>query len=236
MQWAKGFLIPVIGCAFLIGCASSDVEKMQSNVENETIAQPSRIVVGEFTASPERIGESMEAASYFEAREEPITPEEIELGRALGERVEENLVANLRDLGIAAERQAAAGELALNDALIEGYFVTVNEGSQLQRMLIGFGMGAAELRTLVQVQQKTATGLRTLGLAEIEAEGGNLPGMLVPVGIGAATGNVVKSAAISGGVAAVKEVGPETIEAAAERTASEISALIEQGYEKRGWR
>jgi hypothetical protein len=33
----------------------------------------------------------------------------------------------------------------------------------------------------------------------------------------------------------VKEVGPETIEAAAERTASEVVDLIKQGYEKRGW-
>jgi hypothetical protein len=125
--------------------------------------------------------------------------------------------------------------MALNDGLIEGFFVTVDEGSRLQRMLIGFGAGAAELRTLVEIYQMTDTGLRDLGFVEIQAEGGKMPGMIVPLGVGAATDNVIRGAVVGGGVAAVKEIGPETLDAAAERTADQISRRIKESYEKRGW-
>ena len=87
----------------------------------------------------------------------------------------------------------------------------------------------------VEVYQMTDSGLTNLGFAEIEAEGGMLPGMLVPVGAGAATGNLLRGAIVGGVVATVKEIGPETIEAAAERTAEEIAEAIENAYEERGW-
>ena len=224
------------GCLlFLAGCASSDVEKTESKAANQELAKPNRIVVADFTASPERIRPGSEIAEYFEDREEPVTDGERELGYELGASAAEKIVAKLQEIGISAERAAAAGALAPSDVLIEGYFVTIDQGDKLQRMLIGFGMGAAELRTIAEVYQMTQSGLKNLGFAEIEAEGGNMPGMLVPLGAGAATGNLARSAAISGGVSVVKEVGPETIEAAAERTASEVVDLIKQGYEKRGW-
>ena len=237
MKWAGRFFGPLVCLIFLAACASSGVEETQSDVgDDEVLNQPGRIVVGEFTATPDRIPDREEIKEYFEDREEPISAEEAELGRQLGDRVAENLVEKIQEMGIQAVREGSAGPLALNDVLIEGYFVTIDEGDRLQRMLIGFGAGAAELRTLVEVYQQTEDGLRNLGFAEIEAEGGKMPGMLVPVGAGAASGELARSVIISGVIATAKEVGPETIEAAAERTAEEIAGLVEEGYEKRGWR
>jgi hypothetical protein len=226
----------LIGCLlFVAGCASSDVEKTEAKAADQELAKPSRIIVADFTASPEQVRPGSEIAELFEERDEPVTDGERELGRELGGRAAEKIVAKLQELGINAQRAASAGTPAPSDVLIEGYFVTIDQGDRLQRMLIGFGMGAAELRTIVEVYQMTGSGLKNLGFAEIEAEGGNMPGMLVSMGAGAVTGNLAKSPAIGGGVAVVKEVGPETIEAAAERTASEVVELVEQGYEKRGW-
>ena len=230
----KGF-IPLLGLVFLAGCASSGVTRSESKVANEMLPEPPRVVIGEFSSSPDRIPARPELAGYFDERDQPVTAGELELGRELGERVAAKLVEDLNGMGINAVRQAAAGPLALNDGLIEGYFVTVDEGSRLQRVLIGFGAGAAELRTLVEVYQMTDSGLRDLGFVEIEAEGGKMPGMVVPLGVGAATDNVLRSAAIGGGISVVKEVGPETLDAAAERTAEEISGRIKASYEKRGW-
>ena len=232
---AKRGFVPLFCLAFLAGCASSGVSRTGSKVANETIPEPPRVVIGEFSSSPERIPQRPELAGHFDERDKPVTAGEIELGRQLGERVAVKLVEDLNGMGINAVRQAAAGQMALNDALVEGYFVTVDEGSRLQRVLIGFGAGAAELRTLVEFYQMTDTGLRDLGFAEIEAEGSKMPGMVVPLGVGAATDNVLRSAAIGGGIAAVKEIGPETLDAAAERTAAEISSHIRKSYEKRGW-
>jgi hypothetical protein len=87
----------------------------------------------------------------------------------------------------------------------------------------------------VEAYQVTTTGALPLGSAQIEAAGGKMPGMLVPVGIGAVVGSVATSAAISGVSNAAQEVGPETIDAAAQRTAKQIAKLIVDAYKKRGW-
>ena len=235
MQTAIKPLALLMGLFFLVGCASSGVEKKETTAAGEDMVKPNRIVIGEFTATPDRIPDRAEIAAYFEDREEAPSAEEIALGHALGDQVAQDLVSKLNEMGIPAVREETAGPLAPSDALLEGYFVTIDEGDRLQRMLIGFGAGAAELRTLVEVYQMTDSGLTNLGFAEVEAEGGMLPGMLVPIGAGAATGNLLRGAVVGGAVATVKEIGPETIEAAAERTAQEIAEAIEEAYEERGW-
>jgi hypothetical protein len=119
--------------------------------------------------------------------------------------------------------------------VIKGQFVSIDEGSRLKRMLIGFGAGAAELKTFVEGYLVTEGGLRPLGSAEIEAGGGKMPGMLVPVGIGAAAGRAGTAAAVSGGLNVAQELTSEGIHHAAERTAEEIAELLEEAFKKRGW-
>jgi hypothetical protein len=119
---------------------------------------------------------------------------------------------------------------------IKGTFVALDEGSRLKRMLIGFGSGAADLGAVVEGFQMREDGLHPLGSGEVVAGGGHMPGILVPVGAGAAAGTAATSAVISGSVNVVKEAGPETIEGAADRTADEVADTIEAVYKKRGWR
>jgi hypothetical protein len=98
-------------------------------------------------------------------------------------------------------------------------------------MLNGFGAGAVELQTLVERYVVTITGLIPLGSTRIETVGGKMPGMLVPLGAGAAVGNVAKSAAISGAGNVLQEAGPEGLDGAEKRTAKAIA----KAYKERGW-
>ena len=61
--------------------------------------------------------------------------------------------------------------------MIKGEFVSIDEGIRLKRMLIGFGAGAAELRSVAEGYQVRETGLYPLGSAEIVAVGGNYGSM-----------------------------------------------------------
>jgi NADPH-dependent 2,4-dienoyl-CoA reductase/sulfur reductase-like enzyme len=101
--------------------------------------------------------------------------------------------------------------------------------------LIGFGAGAGELKTLVEGFVVTSTGLRPLGSAEVSAGGGKMPGMLVPVVGGAIAGEAARSAVISGGMNIAQEMGPESMRAAAKRTAEEIAKVLKDDFRKRGW-
>ena len=76
--------------------------------------------------------------------------------------------------------------------------------------------------------------LRAISVARLNA-GGKKPGMLVPMGAGAAAGNVARSVAISGASNILQEGVSESLEGAAKRTAKEIAKVIVKAYKERGW-
>ena len=121
------------------------------------------------------------------------------------------------------------------DVVLYGEFVYIDKGSRTARMLIGFGAGAGELQTLVEGFQVTTTGLRPLGSAEFRSAGGNMPGIVVPLGIGAATGRARTSAVVAGGLNVAQELGPESMRAAANRTAKDIAEVLRDAFENQGW-
>src|SRR5262245_34409816 len=170
------------------GCASSRVVQRQSAVEAEELTRPAHVIVYDFDGTPADLPSDSVIARYYEQRTVPQTPAQIELGRRLGHLVAENLVKELRAPGIPAQHVDTAPVPLVDDGIIRGVFIAVDKGSPVARMLIGFGAGAAEMKTLVELYIVTATGLRPVASGQIEAKGGKLPGMLVPMGVGAGIG------------------------------------------------
>lgn len=219
----------------LSGCASSDMTERRSRVGEERIARPNRIIVHSFAATPEDIPSDSEIARLYARRDAPQTKEEIELGRKLGAQVAKALVQEILDMGLPAELAGSGPPPQQGNIVLHGGFISIDEGSRAKRMLIGFGAGAAELKTLVEGFQVTSSGLRPLGSAEFRSAGGKMPGIIVPIGVGAAAGRAGTSAAISGGANVVQELGPEGIQGAAKGTAKEIAKILRDAFQKQGW-
>jgi Domain of unknown function (DUF4410) len=215
------------------GCASTEVTERQ-RYEGAQLARPDRIIVLDFTANPAEVPSGSTFAPEMAGMGEP-TPEQLEAGRKLGAQVAQELVADLQRMGLPAVRAAGQPPPRPDDIVLHGYFVSVDEGRVGRRVLVGFGSGAAELRTAVEGYQMTAQGLRPLGRGEVRSEGGKLPGMVLPAAVLAATASPI--GLIVGGTAkATGEVtGSETIEGAAERTAEEIAAQLRPAAEEQGW-
>lgn len=219
----------------LAGCASSDVTARRSYVENEEIARPGRIIVHNIAATPGDIPADSALAGRYEGKTTPQTAEEIALGRELGEQFATELIEEIMEMGLPAERAGSGPAPAVGDIVIMGQFISVDEGSRAMRMLIGFGAGASELKTFVEAYQMTAQGLRPLGSTEVESDGGKMPGMVVPVGAGAAAGRAATSAAVSGGLSVTREFTSENMKASAERTAEAVAEVLREAFVKRGW-
>ena len=101
--------------------------------------------------------------------------------------------------------------------------------------MLGFGSGAAELKTVVKAFVMTAQGLRPLGSGEVEAGSGKMPGGAVPLAVAVATANPV-GLVVAGAAKAYGEAsGSETIEGAAKRTAQEIADKCRLAAERQGW-
>ena len=220
----------------VVGCAGADVSNQQRNVAADAIIlKPARAIVYDFASTPAGIPPDSAIAGLYRERTTPQTPDEIELGRRLGALVSARLVEELNKNGIAAIAAATGPVPHPGDAVIRGEFVTIDKGNRAKRMLIGFGAGSAKLETLVEGYVVTTGGLVPLGSAQIETSGGKKPGMLVPMGAGAAAGNVARSVAISGASNILQEGGSESLEGAAKRTAKEIAKVIVKAYKERGW-
>ena len=215
------------------GCASTEVTERQ-RYEGAQLARPDRIIVHDFTANPAEVPPESAFAAEMAGAPAP-TPEQLEFGRKLGAQVARELVTELRGMGLPAVPAAGQPPPRPDDIVLRGYFVSVDEGRVGRRVLVGFGAGAAELNTAVEAYQMTAEGLRPLGRGEIRSEGGELPGLVVPLAVVAATASPI--GLIVGGTAkATGEVtGSETIEGAAERTAKEIAAQLRTAAEEQGW-
>jgi hypothetical protein len=246
------FVVTVLALACIAtGCASATVLERKTYGENERLPRPHRIIVYHFAATPEDIPSNDPLADLYEKPERPQSADEISVGRKLGAELAAELVKGINELGLHAEEAKTETPPARGDLVIRGAFVSIKEGSRLKRVLIGFGAGAGEIKTLVEVYEITAKGPRPLVSEEIESKGGKLPGMVFavaaavvtgpaglavsPVATAGTAGAAGEAAAGSGGVNVAKELGPESLGAAIKRTADEVKDALSVIFRKHGW-
>ena len=165
---------------------------------------------------------------------DPVWAKCSELGVAVSRGLAQALVEERGKRGIAARHADGRTSPPRHALLLKGQFLTVDEGSRILRMTIGFGAGATQLRVRVHAYQATEWGLKRIAEAEVKAQGNKMPGMAAPVGVGAATGNVVRSVAISGGMNVMQEV-TGGLQKDAGRIAGEIAERVKGFYERQGW-
>jgi hypothetical protein len=223
----------LLALALVVGCASTKVTERQA-YEGEKLARPDRIIVRDFAATPADLPAGTTVATHA-AGAASQTPEDIEEGRKLGAEVAKQLVADLQGMGLPAVQAAGQPPAKVGDIVIQGSFVTVDEGSAGKRVLVGFGSGAADLRTVVEGYLMTDQGLRKLGGGEIGSESGETPGMVAPLAVAAATANPRGLLVVGGMKLHDEATGASTIEGRAKSTADEIAAQLKVAAQKQGW-
>jgi hypothetical protein len=169
----------------MAGCASTKISNREQLVSGQ-LPRPDRIWVYDFAATPAEIpGESQLSGDNGP----PPTPEELATGRELGAQIASKLVADISAMGLTAERASAQTVPQVNDIMIHGYLVSIQEGSAGKRVLIGFRQGKSELKTAVEGFQMTPQGPRKLGSGTLDAGGAKTPGTAMGAATLIATGN-----------------------------------------------
>jgi hypothetical protein len=215
------------------GCASTKITQRESNIGNRRIPRPNNILIYDFAATPADVPADSALAGQYE--QAPQTAEQIAAGRQLGAQVAKELAADIRAMGLPAQAVSEGAYPQVGDIVIKGYFLSIDEGSAIKRMVIGFGSGGAELKTAVEGYQMTPQGLRKLGSGEVEADPGKAPGAALPAAVAIASGNpiglIVSSAAkVEGQVS-----GRTTIEGRGKQTAKEIAEALKPRFQQQGW-
>ena len=218
----------------LSGCASTKVSNRQVALTGK-IPRPATIWVYDFAVTADGIPAVSALAGAKDLATPSQTDQQIAEGIKLGNQIATELVAQINALGMKAGHATPATFPQINDIIIRGYFLSMKEGNAAERVAIGFGEGASELKTAVEGFQMTVTGLRKLGSGDIDAGGGKSPGAdLGVVGL-IATHNPAGLIISSGAHIYGEESGSSKVEGRAKATAKEIATVLKQRFQAQGW-
>ena len=217
-----------------IGCASTKVTDRQKLV-NEKLPRPDHILVYDFVATTADIPTDSALAGQHDEHPTPQTAEQIDAGRQIGAEITSQLVKQILDMGMPAERAPMGTTAQINDIVIRGYLLSIDEGSATKRVGIGLGSGASELKVAVEGYQMTAQGLRKLGSGTVDSDGSKTPGAGVGLAALLVTGNPV-GLIVSGGMKVYGEGSSRSkVEGRAKQTAKEIADVLKERFKQEGW-
>jgi len=186
---------------FLVAACGQTGIRRASLTPATNLPRPERILVFDFAVSEEEVKEYQGIM-----RQQPAIKDASERERLLAQEAKdalaEELVDGLKSVGFVAERAARNTRATGNDLVIDGQFLTVDEGNPFHRLVIGFGTGGSSVQTRVQVYQAPKAD-RLLEFTT-QSESSKLPGAAPTLAAGAAVqggvtaGMTVANAAVSG--------------------------------------
>lgn len=230
--------LPVVWIAAAVvavaACAKTQVTDRETLYSGK-VPRPSHIWVYDFVAQPEDVPTHSALAGHPAVTSAPQTQEQVALGRDIGAEVAGELVAAIQAMGLPAERATSESALGVGDLVIRGYLLSVEAGSEVERVAVGMGKGNAELKTAVEGFLVTAQGLRKLGSADVGSGGGKTPGAAVPLAVAIATHNPLGLMVSTGVKLHEEKTGAATIHGKAKDTAREIAAQLEPRFREQGW-
>jgi hypothetical protein len=218
----------------MAGCASTEVKDRQTTNVGK-IPRPNNILVSDFVATPADVPADSALAGHAAVQPTPQTAEQVATGRRVGAEIGTRLVEEIRGMGLPAARASSATRPQLNDLVIRGYLLSVDEGSAAKRVAIGFGSGASHLSVAVEGYQMTAQGLRKLGSGEIDAGGSKGPGAAAPLAVAVATGNPIGLIVTSGLKVYGEASGSSKVEGRADQVAKKIAEELRPRFRQQGW-
>jgi hypothetical protein len=229
-QFSLAFLAVLI-VAFGVGCAGGSVEPGRQYTKGESLPRPPVVLVYDFTVDPADVAVDQLGPDFVSG--EAPTSERLQQGRAVAQALSEELVTEMAKLGITARRARDSSNVPMHSLVIKGQFVSIEEGDQITRVVVGFGAGGGGLQAHVQVYQQTKTGLKPIVTAEGEAHGRKTPGVAGPAAVAAGAGMFV-GLAVSSTVTAGSELTGD-MDTHVNDLAEEFAGRAEKFYQGQGW-
>jgi len=216
----------------ICGCGQTGVRDIRL-VQDRNLPRPTKILIYDFAVSEQEVREYQGIM-----RQQPAIKDAAARERALAREVKDalgnELVDQLRPLGFVVERVERGAIVADHDLVIDGQFMTVDEGNPLQRLVVGFGTGASLVQSRVQLYQ--APDARLLMEFTTQSDSGKMPGAAPTLGAGAAAQGGVSAgmAAASATVSGVRSYNSEVARMAAS-SGDQVARYLSEFFAKQGW-
>jgi hypothetical protein len=228
----------ILVVSVLIGCRATTENVMTYGGQ---MPRPQRVVVYDFTSTygdvhlqsgvGGRIKESMQ-----EAEGTSLAAQQTKLQQDIIRLMTTQLVQEIGKLGLGVPVQSAetAGPITEGQLSIEGQFLTIDEGNQTKRLVIGFGAGASHVRIAVQVLETVAGQHRLVEDFYTNANSSRKPGFGPMAGVGAAVG-AARAATAGAGLGTTAIMGAQDAEGDTKQAASAIAKELARFFAKQGW-
>jgi hypothetical protein len=224
----------LIALAMTAGCASTTVSNRQQLAAGD-LPRPAQIWVYDFAATPADIAPESSLAGQATTNTGSQTDDQIAEGRRLASQITALLVQQIRDMGISAASGSAATRPQVNDLVIQGSIVSLQQGSAAERVAIGFSAGQSELKVAVEGFQVTTNGLRKIGSGDVGSGGNKTPGSALGLATLVATGNPAGLIVSTGMKVYGEKSGRSTVEGRAKQISQEISDVLKKRFQQQGW-
>lgn len=218
----------------LFGCRSND-DGASGLMSGSAFGRPNTVWVYMLAATPEELHQDFALSNSLSSHSDPQTEAHIQEGRALSREIANELVAEIRAMGMQAALADQYSVPAVGDVAVKGAIVTINEGNAAERVVVGFGVGASSLSTVVETFQLTPAGWVELGSGTIDSSGSKSPGTALGVAGYVASANPA-GLILGSTVKLYGEVsGSSTVEGRAKKTAKEIGTALQTRFRDAGW-
>lgn len=230
-------LAGILGLMLLVGCTSSSSQLETGGAE---LPRPQVVVVQDFAVAPGEVqldpGLSGTIDETLGANDGVArTAQELQVGRQAANAMADKLVAEIRDLGLPAQRGYGLPPGLQTGLVLTGQFVAVDQGNRTERVTLGLGAGRSDVRVRVQVFDVTPQGRRLADEIEVDAKSGLQPGMAETMGVGALTGHFLVSTLVSGGLQVADESLGTSVVADTDRASKGIAKQLASFFGQQGW-
>lgn len=218
---------------FCVAACGQTAVRPLGRTQDSNVPVPARILVYDFTMADAVVKEYQGILRQQPAVTNPAERES-QIKRYAADAATGELVKGLRGLGFAVAPVARGTPVADNDLLIDGKFLTVDQGNPLRRLLIGFGSGASKMETRVELYHGTER--RKLLEFTTWSDSGKMPGAAATVPAGAAVqGGVTAGVIASGAIGTGYEAYRTDVAQMARATAEQSVRYLSEFFAKQGW-
>jgi hypothetical protein len=207
------------------GCAQVNTNGIR-RYQGQRLPAPVAVVVYDFEPTGSSIG--LDAGRGVDTEEGSLSTENLDNRREVGRVLADVVAKELESQGILSSRRSGAINVPAGAMAIGGQIITVDEGSQAKRVLIGFGSGRSRLSSAAQLYVNDKNGTSVVWEYQNTAASGAKPGILttLPIGI-AVQGVTVLLLVVNGGMSTLGELSSSS-SANAKRMAEELAEAIEE--------
>jgi hypothetical protein len=226
-------LAPVV-----FGCAGAQVTQ-QSSAAPIMTSRPSQVIIYPFAADAADVSlnSGIFQVAYRNMTDENENEQQIQVAHRTAQNICIRVAANLTNQGITATcLQRGVPPTGNNVLILDGQFTDISEGNRLRRMVIGLGVGASKVDTVVQVIQRTDQGTTEIIDFATSADSGYMPGAGITGPAGAAAGGAAAAASLGVNIAAggVKNVTSST-GYLVDKTSDQVVQQVINYYNRQGW-